>query len=114
MIAERHRGASSRLSGATRGLIAGAAGACAPNTATYIDMLVRGRPPSELPAQVAARIAERAEIDLARGDPGAAGRATVRVPLRAGVPATLSKPRAPRSPLWLTIAQDADDRLCCP
>lgn len=72
MIAERHRGASSRLSGAMRGLIAGAAGTCALNTVTHIDMLVRGRPPSELPAQVAARIAERAEIDLARADPDAA------------------------------------------
>ncbi len=44
------------------GLAAGAAGTVALNVAAYLDMLVRGRPPSQLPAKVAGKLAE--ELDL--------------------------------------------------
>jgi hypothetical protein len=44
------------------GLAAGAIGTVALNVATYLDMLARGRPPSDLPANVAGEIVERAGI----------------------------------------------------
>lgn len=46
------------------GLAAGAAGTVALNVATYLDMALRGRPPSDLPARVAARLSEEADIPL--------------------------------------------------
>jgi hypothetical protein len=50
-----------------RGLLAGAAGTAALNLITYGDMLVRGRGASDVPAEVADRLAERTKIDL--GEP---------------------------------------------
>jgi len=50
-----------------RGLAAGAVGTAALNIATNADMAVRGRPSSEMPAQVAGTLAERAGVDLAAG-----------------------------------------------
>ncbi|UCM88742.1 hypothetical protein [Streptomyces marincola] len=47
----------------TRGLLAGAAGTAALNIATYADMLVRGRPASSTPDQVADELAVRAGIN---------------------------------------------------
>lgn len=44
-----------------RGMIAGAAGTLALNILTYLDMLVRGRPPSQLPSQAAERFLGKAE-----------------------------------------------------
>lgn len=52
---------------AAAGLVAGAAGTTALNAVTYFDMALRGRPASELPAKSAARMAERAGIDLGEG-----------------------------------------------
>lgn len=53
------------------GLVAGAAGTVALNVATYVDMLVRGRPASRLPAQMASKIADEVglplDFDLADG-----------------------------------------------
>jgi hypothetical protein len=46
------------------GLVAGAAGTVAINVTTYLDMLVRGRPPSELPAKVAGALADEAGLPL--------------------------------------------------
>ena len=46
------------------GAIAGAAGTLALNTTTYIDMLVRGRAASTLPAKVASRMADEVGIPL--------------------------------------------------
>lgn len=46
------------------GLIAGAAGTTALNVVTYLDMLVRGRPSSKMPADVAGSLAERAGMPL--------------------------------------------------
>jgi hypothetical protein len=46
------------------GLVAGAAGTVALNVTTYLDMLVRGRPPSKLPAQVAGALAEEIGLPL--------------------------------------------------
>ena len=51
------------------GAAAGAAGTTALNAVTYGDMLVRGRPASSTPSEAAARLADKAGIDLsARGE----------------------------------------------
>ena len=49
----RHRVDAERL---LDGAIAGAAGTCLINATTYLDMLVRGRAGSDVPAQTAARL----------------------------------------------------------
>ncbi len=46
------------------GLLAGAAGTLALNVTSYVDMLVRGRPASRLPAQVAGKIADEVGLPL--------------------------------------------------
>ncbi len=46
------------------GAVAGAAGMTALNAVTYGDMLVRGRPPSSAPSEAAARLAQKAGVDL--------------------------------------------------
>lgn len=46
------------------GLAAGAAGTLALNVAGYVDMLVRGRPASSLPAEVAGRMADEIGLPL--------------------------------------------------
>lgn len=46
------------------GLAAGAAGTAALNMAAYLDMLVRGRPASQLPARVAGRMADEVGVPL--------------------------------------------------
>ena len=46
------------------GLAAGAAGTLALNVAAYLDMLVRGRPASKLPGDVAGRIADEIGLPL--------------------------------------------------
>jgi hypothetical protein len=51
-----------------RGLLAGAAGTTGLNVATYLDNAVRGRPPSEVPAKAAGRLADQAGVDLGDGD----------------------------------------------
>ncbi|MFI2410753.1 hypothetical protein [Streptomyces sp. NPDC018947] len=50
----------------TKGLIAGAAGTVALNLTTYGDMLLRGRGSSDMPAEVADRVADR--VGLVLGD----------------------------------------------
>jgi xanthosine utilization system XapX-like protein len=53
------------------GIAAGATGTAALNVVTYLDMALRARPSSEVPAQVAQKMAEKGGIDLAKGiDPG--------------------------------------------
>ncbi|MFQ6148096.1 hypothetical protein ACLMNJ_34375 [Streptomyces seoulensis] len=51
----------------TKGLLAGAVGTLALDVVTYTDMLVRGRPSSGIPAQVADRLARRASVPLGDG-----------------------------------------------
>lgn len=52
-----------------RGILAGAAGTAALNVVTNLDMAVRGRASSNVPAQTAQRLADEAGADLApRGD----------------------------------------------
>jgi len=46
------------------GVVAGAAGTLALNVTTYLDMLLRGRPASKLPARMAGRLADEAGISL--------------------------------------------------
>jgi hypothetical protein len=46
------------------GLVAGAAGTVALNIATYLDMAVRGRPASGVPAKMAGTVSHAAGIDL--------------------------------------------------
>lgn len=50
------------------GLTAGAAGTVALNIVTYLDMAVRGRPSSGVPAQIVDTVAKKAEISLATED----------------------------------------------
>lgn len=50
------------------GLIAGAAGTAALNTVTYLDMLIRGRPASSVPAKVAERMADAAGAELGESE----------------------------------------------
>lgn len=54
-----------------RGALAGAVGALALDATSYLDMLVRGRPPSELPGQVAGQIAQQSGLDLGAGEQAA-------------------------------------------
>ncbi|HVL51387.1 MAG TPA: hypothetical protein VM754_07825 [Actinomycetota bacterium] len=49
------------------GLTSGAVGTGALNIATYLDVALRGRPQSPLPAQAAAKLAEKARIDPLTG-----------------------------------------------
>jgi hypothetical protein len=49
------------------GIAAGAAGTIALDVASYLDMVVRARPASSLPAEVAGALAERAGVELAAG-----------------------------------------------
>lgn len=51
-----------------RGLVAGAAGTAALNVVTYLDMAVRGRPSSSLPAEAAESLAAEAGLALGAGD----------------------------------------------
>ena len=50
------------------GIFAGAAGTTALDIVTYLDMTVRGRPASVLPAQAAGKLADRAGADLGSGE----------------------------------------------
>ena len=52
------------LGEALLGTAAGAIGTVALNAVTYGDMLVRGRPASSVPSQVAGQMVEKAGIDL--------------------------------------------------
>jgi xanthosine utilization system XapX-like protein len=52
------------------GVIAGAAGTTALNVATYLDMVLRARPASELPAKAAGEVTGRAGIELGAGKAG--------------------------------------------
>ena len=49
------------------GAAAGAVGTAALNVATYADMALRGRPASDIPAQVAGKLADSAGLDLTGG-----------------------------------------------
>jgi hypothetical protein len=51
------------------GLVAGAAGTTALNVATYLDMAVRGRPSSAVPARAAERFAARLGLGFGDGEP---------------------------------------------
>ncbi len=51
-------------SGVGVGLVAGAVGTAALNIATYVDMVIRGRPASEVPAKLAGAMTERLGINL--------------------------------------------------
>jgi hypothetical protein len=46
------------------GAIAGAVGTCALDVATYLDVAVRGRPPSSMPSEAAGRLADAAHVSL--------------------------------------------------
>ncbi|WP_328773619.1 hypothetical protein [Streptomyces sp. NBC_00286] len=52
----------------TKGLLAGAVGTIALNLTTYGDMLLRGRASSDVPTQVADRLADRIGVDLGDGE----------------------------------------------
>jgi hypothetical protein len=46
------------------GAVAGAAGVVALNVASYLDMLVRGRPASDMPARIAGKLADEVGVPL--------------------------------------------------
>ncbi|MFJ5532877.1 hypothetical protein [Streptomyces sp. NPDC093261] len=52
----------------TKGLLAGAAGTLALNLVSHGDMPLRGRPSSNVPAEVADRLADRAGVPLGDGE----------------------------------------------
>lgn len=58
------------------GLAAGAAGTAALNVTAYLDMLVRGRPASQLPARVAGKMADEVGVPLDFRAPNQAGAVT--------------------------------------
>lgn len=51
-----------------KGIIAGAAGTVALNTATYADMAIRGRPSSGMPAMVVEELLKKAGMDPGDGE----------------------------------------------
>jgi uncharacterized membrane protein len=55
---------SSSWTGLARGAVAGAAGTTALNAATYLDVVVRGRAPSEAPQQMVAALADAAGLEV--------------------------------------------------
>ncbi|MEV4619386.1 hypothetical protein AB0J74_11845 [Asanoa sp. NPDC049573] len=52
------------LSATTAGAAAGAAGCAALDATTYLDMAVRGRPASDVPAETAAAVLKHLPVDL--------------------------------------------------
>ncbi len=54
---------------ALRGAAAGMLGTVALNVTSYLDMVVRGRGPSSVPAETTGRLAEQAGIELSREGP---------------------------------------------
>ncbi|GAA1635974.1 hypothetical protein [Georgenia ruanii] len=52
----------------TRGLVAGAAGTTALNAATYLDMVLRGRPASSTPETTVDRVADLLHVDIPGDD----------------------------------------------
>ncbi len=58
------------------GAAAGAVGTVALNIATYVDMAVRGRPSSNMPAQLVETVAEKAGVDLSKEGQGEQDSAT--------------------------------------
>ena len=57
------------MSGFISGVAAGAVGTLAIEAVTYLDMLIRGRPASEVPARVASKLAQMAGFHLRTEDP---------------------------------------------
>jgi hypothetical protein len=55
-------------------VIGGAAGTAALDVATYLDMVARGRPSSDVPAKVAGELAGRAGLPLEGDDPKTSAR----------------------------------------
>jgi hypothetical protein len=92
---------ASRLAG---GLVSGAVGTTALNMATYLDMTVRGRPASEVPAKGVEVMAKRAGVSLGEGDAaeqrkqGAGALMGYVTGLTAGVAYSLVEPLARRLP----------------
>jgi hypothetical protein len=87
------------------GLAAGAAGTTLLNTVTYLDMAVRGRPPSPVPEAAVDRMAERAGVSLGDGEERASARRSAIGALMgyltgasAGVVFGLARPLAPGVP----------------
>ena len=54
--------------GVAAGALAGAVGALALEATSYVDMLVRGRPASDLPADAAGKLADAVGVDLGEED----------------------------------------------
>ncbi len=59
------------MGGIKAGIAAGAVGTVGLNIATYLDMLIRGRPSSKVPAKVAGKVADKSGVDLTGDEEGA-------------------------------------------
>jgi hypothetical protein len=68
--AQRGGVGAGRMNTVAKGLVAGAAGATAFNTVTYLDMAVRARPASGVGEQSVQRIADLAHVDAGAGETG--------------------------------------------
>jgi hypothetical protein len=97
------------LNGLVRGTAAGAAGTTALNTATYLDMLGRGRGTSSTPTEAVERLADKSGIDIPGEGDSAENRASALGALQgilvgAGLGAVLGAARAAglRPPLAVT------------
>ena len=92
------------------GLVAGAAGTMALDIATYLDMAIRGRAASEVPAQLAGEIVERVGVNLGRGETAANRRTGIGALLGyatgVGIAVVYSvlRPRVERVPFPVTAA----------
>lgn len=89
------------------GAVAGAVGTVALNVTTYLDMLVRGRPASDLPADAMADLADQAGVDLRGDDEASANRREALGALgglgtgvAVGIAASVLAPRLGRRRLW--------------
>ncbi|WP_316742414.1 hypothetical protein [Streptomyces sp. MK7] len=91
----------------TKGLLAGAVGTLAPELVSYGGMLLRGRSASGIPAQVADRLAGRAQVPLGDGEEkdnraqAAGALLGYAIGLGAGTAYGLLRYRRPALPIWL-------------
>ncbi|WP_034262299.1 hypothetical protein [Actinospica robiniae] len=94
-----------------RGVMAGAAGTCALNGATHLDMAVRGRPSSTTPEETAEAVAARANVCIPGAGPDRQARVTglgalsgIAVGTGVGVLSAGLRRMGVRLPLWAGAA----------
>jgi hypothetical protein len=93
------------------GLLAGLAGTAVINATTYLDMAIRGRPASGMPAEAADRLASRAGVSLGSDEDTAGARRSALGALSGyvtgitfGVAYAIASPVASRLPWPMSVA----------